>query len=112
MIINKILAFIMIPLSLIIALNHFQLTNIPQIIFLNYSILGALLIIAFQAITLIKQLTSKEEHKKFSAQIIPLILLFPALLIFAKPILPQTIQNSIDLILACFMFTESIYAMH
>jgi hypothetical protein len=106
---NKIFALLLIPLSIIIALKFFQVYNVPMFYEISYAMLGAIVMIIFEIVALMRYHLQKED-KKLSGIIIPSVLLIPVLLFFGQVFFP--ISNFIDLVLACVMFTEGLYCLH
>ena len=108
MYIGHIAGFAFLPVSVILFLNIFGVTNINSILGINLVLLAAIGLIIIQIGDIV------DSHLKGEYIILywvaGAVLCLPGLLfLFSKAItLPSTIAASLPLIMACFLFTEGV----
>ncbi|MAG73368.1 hypothetical protein CL620_03570 [archaeon] len=109
---HKLFAIFLLPLSLIIGLTHLEIVSIPEYLPISYVFLGVIAMFIFEAFALFRYFSMEQEERKITAIIIPTILVIPAVLTFFPDLLPSVLADNLNLILASFMFTEGLYALH
>lgn len=108
---SKILSFIAIPLSILIALKYFKIYDISAIITYNITLFGALFLIAMQIFSYIT-IHSFNQGTTFMGKLIKTILAVPGILYVVNMFYPLNLSFDLEIIIAIFLFTEGIYGLH
>lgn len=110
---SKILSFVAIPLSILIALKYFKIYDINTLIPHNISItlLGALFLIAMQIFSYIT-IHSFNEGTTLMGKLIKTILAIPGILYILNTFYPINTGLDLEIIIAIFLFTEGLYGLH
>ena len=103
--IEKILAFVMIPLSILIFLEQINVFSIS--FFIDKILIGAILMILLQLLTIIQQKITN-GHFGLVTIVTSVIFIMPAGLYLTHLV----VSVYIPLILAVFMLAEALYALH
>lgn len=110
---SKILSFVAIPLSILIALKYFKIYDINPIIPYSISItlMGALFLIVIQVFSYIT-VHSFNEGTTLMGKLIKTILAVPGILYIVNIFYPLNLGFDLEIIIAIFLFTEGIYGLH
>jgi len=108
---SKILSFIAIPLSALIALKYFKVYNVNAIIPYDITLIGALFLIAMQIFSYIT-IHNFNEGTTFMGKLIKTILAIPGILYVVNIFYPLNLGFDLEIIIAIFLFTEGIYGLH
>ena len=106
-IIEKSIAIVMLPLSLVIVLEEAGIYSLS--LFVDKLIIGALLMIGLQVVSLVFSVKGQGGVRAMNI-VISAVLVIPAL-IYLIPAL-NFFGESLSLILGTMMFVESVYAFH
>lgn len=108
---SKIISIAAIPLSIIIALKYFGIYDASSIISYDIAMLGAAFLIATQLITYIV-MHHVNKGTSFMGKLIKLTLAFPGILYFINIKFPLNLGFNLEIVIAMFLLTEGIYALH
>ena len=108
---SKILSFIAIPLSILIALKYFKIYDIGAIIAYDITLFGALFLIAIQVFSYMT-IHSFNQGTTFMGKLIKTILAVPGILFVVNIFYPLNLGFDLEIIIAIFLFTEGIYGLH
>lgn len=108
---SKILSFVAIPLSILIALKYFKIYDVSTVIPYDIVLLGALFLIAMQIFSYIT-IHSFNEGTTLMGKLIKTILAVPGILYITNMVYPINIGFDLEIIVAIFLFTEGLYGLH
>lgn len=108
---SKLLSFIAIPLSILIALKYFKIYDASTFILFNITLLGALFLIAMQIFSYII-IHSYNQGTTLMGKLIKTVLAVPGILYITNIFYPISIGFDLEIIIAIFLFTEGIYGLH
>ena len=108
---SKILSFIALPLSILIALKYFKIYDINSIIPYNVTLLGAIYLVLMQIISYI-MVHSSNQGTTFMGKLIKTVLGIPGIIYIVDYFFPLGLNINLEIIIALFLFTEGIYGMH
>jgi len=108
---SKILSFIAIPLSILIALKYFKIYNVNDVIPYNVTLIGALFLITMQIFSYIT-IHSFNEGTTLMGKLIKTILAIPGILYVANIFYPLNLGFDLEIVIAIFLFTEGLYGLH
>jgi len=108
---SKILSFIAIPLSALIALKYFKVYNVNAIIPYDITLIGALFLIAMQIFSYIT-IHNFNEGTTFMGKLIKTILAIPGILYAVNIFYPLNLGFDLEILIAIFLFTEGLYGLH
>ena len=108
---SKILAIIGLPAGIVLGLDYFKILELGSIGGFEITMLGALLLIAIQVLTIIMHKAAGGESKPMSFAI-PVILALPGILYFIVKFLGIEFPIDPQVVIAAFLFTEGLYALH
>ena len=108
---SKILSFIAIPLSILIALKYFKIYDVSTVIPYDIVLLGALFLIAMQIFSYIT-IHSFNEGTTLMGKLIKTILAIPGILYVANIFYPLNLGFDLEIVIAIFLFTEGLYGLH
>lgn len=108
---SKLISLIAIPLGFLIALKYFGIYDASPLIPYNLAMIGALFLIATQIIThIIVRVASKGST--FMGKVIHFTLALPGIIYLINLEFPLNLGFDLEIVIAAFLFTEGIYAMH
>ena len=107
---SKILSFIALPLSILIALKYFGIYDV-EIVPYNVTLIGALFLVAIQVFSYIT-IHSLNKGTTLMGKLIKTILAIPGILYIANIFYPVNLPINLEIIIALFLFTEGIYGLH
>ncbi|MBI2647038.1 hypothetical protein HYW99_01040 [Candidatus Woesearchaeota archaeon] len=108
---SKILSFIAVPLSILIALKYFRIYDATSIIGFNITLIGALFLVVMQILSYIT-IHSYNQGTTLMGKLIKTILAIPGILYVTNMFYPINIGFDLGIIIAIFLFTEGIYGLH
>ncbi|MBI2107821.1 hypothetical protein HYT54_01730 [Candidatus Woesearchaeota archaeon] len=108
---SRIIPIAAVPLALLIALKYFKIYDVSPIIPYDLAMLGALFLIATQLITYIV-MHHVNRGTSFMGKLIKLTLAFPGILYFINLKFPLNLGFDLEIVIAMFLLTEGIYALH
>lgn len=108
---SRIIPIAAVPLALLIALKYFKIYDTSLIIPYDLAMLGALFLIATQLITYIV-MHHVNRGTSFMGKLIKLTLAFPGILYFINLKFPLNLGFDLEIVIAMFLLTEGIYALH
>ena len=108
---SRIISIAAVPLALLIALKYFEIYDTSLIIHYDLAMLGALFLIATQLITYIV-MHHVNKGASFMGKLIKLTLAFPGILYFINLKFPLNLGFDLEIVIAMFLLTEGIYALH
>lgn len=108
---SKILSFVAIPLSILIAFKYFKVYNVNATLPYDITILGALFLIGMQIFSYIT-IHSFNQGTTFMGKLIKTILAIPGILYIVNIFYPLNLGFDLEIIIALFLFTEGIYGLH
>lgn len=109
--IDAIVGLICMPVSFLLFLNVFGVTHVTKIFGIPVLMIAAIALVINQ---IANALTSHiEGHNLWVSYLAHTLLFVPALLYFLSLFVPlsTSIVGSLQLILACFIFTEGVYSL-
>lgn len=108
---SKIISVFAIPLSILLALKYFSIYDASALLPYSLDLIGALFLIASQAIFYII-LHIANRGTTFMGKLIRLTLALPGILYMVNTQYPLNLGIDLSIIIAIFLFTEGIYALH
>ncbi|OIO65802.1 hypothetical protein COY28_06815 [Candidatus Woesearchaeota archaeon CG_4_10_14_0_2_um_filter_57_5] len=106
MIIGHIAGFVFLPVSIILLLNAFSVTNVQSLAGMPVLLLASIGLILVQMGDIID--AHIKDSFKIVAWIVCLILMFPAFLYFMRAALPEQVVNALPIITGSFLFVEGL----
>lgn len=108
---SKLLSFIAIPLSVLIALKYFGVYDASIVIGFDITLIGALFLVLMQVLSYIT-IHSYNQGTTLMGKLIKTVLAIPGLLYIANIFYPLNLAFNLEIIIAIFLFTEGIYGLH
>ena len=108
---SKILSFIAIPLSILIALKYFKIYDANAIIPYNITLIGAVFLILMQILSYIT-IHTFNEGTTLMGKLIKTILAIPGILYVVDIFYPLNLGFDLEIVIAIFLFTEGLYGLH
>jgi len=109
--IDKIVGIIFLPLSIILFLNVFGITQMDSIIGIDILLIAAIALIIIQAANVMGAHWAKEHVKK--SYFLCAVAAFPSIIYFAfLGALPEALFAPMQAIFASFIFVEGIYGFY
>ena len=108
---SKILSFIALPLSILIALKYFKVYDANLAIGFDIATIGALFLIVMQLLSYVI-VSSSNEGTSGIGKFIKTVLAVPGILYLINYVFPLSFTGELEIIVALFLFTEGIYGLH
>ena len=108
---SKILSFIALPLSILVALKYFGIYDVTGAIGFNITLIGAAFLIIMQLLSYL-MVSSSNEGTTGIGKFIKTILAVPGILYIVNYIFPLSFAGHLEIVIALFLFTEGIYGLH
>jgi len=108
---SKIIAIIGLPLSIMVALQYFEIYNVNSILPIDIYLVGAIALIALQALDYFL-IHTMNQATTLMGKIIKAIFAVPGILYVINLYYSISLPIDLEIIIALFLFTEGVYALH
>ena len=108
---SKIISVIGLPLSILVVLQYFEIYNVNSILPVDIYLIGAFALIALQALDYF-QIHTMNQGTTMMGKIIKTIFAVPGILYIINLFYNINLPIDLEIIIALFLFTEAVYALH